>query len=135
MAKLAINQSTLHFVILSNVVEKGFAPTVNDLCRQFSASRDEVVDGLTALADDHGVVLHQKTSEIWAIHPFSLAPTNVWLDSSRGNWWANCVWCSLGAAALLQSDVTITTTLGGEGKQVQLRVVDGELLDKEFLVH
>lgn len=135
MAKLAIDQSTLHCTIISKIVEQGFAPTVDDLCSQFSASRDRVINGLTALAHNHGVVLHPKTSEIWVIHPFSLAPTNFCLESSRGKWWANCVWCSLGAAALLQSNVSITTTLGGETRQVQLRIVNGELLDKEFLIH
>jgi hypothetical protein len=135
MAKLVIDNSSLHSMILSCIIERGFAPSINELCEYFSASREDIVQGLAALADYHGVVLHPKTSEVWAIHPFSLAPTLFWLETSKGKYWTNCAWCSLGAAALLESDVTITTTLGGEAKQVKLEIIDGELRDKDIFVH
>ena len=135
MQGVSIDNSTLHFFILSSVVEKGFAPSIADLCEHFSASRDEVVTGLTELAEYHGVVLHPKNFEVWVIHPFSLAPTNFWLENSGGGWWSNCAWCALGAAALIQADVTIKTTIGAEGRPARIRVFDGELVDKDYVIH
>ncbi|MBF5060181.1 hypothetical protein NEPTK9_001712 [Candidatus Neptunochlamydia vexilliferae] len=41
----------------------------------------------------------------------------------------------MGAAALIDEDVTIKATLGGEGKQVTLTIKDGELQNKDLYVH
>ena len=83
------------------------------LAAHFSQPRDAVIAALKALQEYHGVVLHPASSEIWVIHPFSAAPTNFWVQGTRGGWWSNCAWCSAGIAALV-GDVTITTMLGAE---------------------
>lgn len=41
----------------------------------------------------------------------------------------------MGVAALLDEDVAITTTLGGESEQVRLRIRDGRLIDDRYVVH
>ncbi len=69
------------------------------------------------------------------MHPFSTAPTNFWIESKSGSWWGNCAWCSLGAAALLKQDLTITTTLGGESKQTVIEIVDGEVVNDKLYIH
>jgi hypothetical protein len=61
---------------------------------QFRQPREAVVAGLRALQDYHGVVLHPTSCEIWVTHPFSAAPTNFWVQSAQGSWWAN--WMVLG---------------------------------------
>ena len=81
------------------------------------------------------MVLHPGTAEIWVIHPFSSAPTNFWVQSPRGRWWGNCAWCSMGIAALVGGNATITTALGGEAHQATVRVANGELLDQGLWVH
>ena len=47
----------------------------------------------------------------------------------------NCAWCSLGAAALLKRDLTITTTSGAEAKQLTLQIKNGQLDNPKLLVH
>jgi hypothetical protein len=94
-----------------------------------------VESALYRLAENHGVVLHPGSARIWAAHPFSAAPTNFVVRSQEGRWWGNCAWCSLGIAALLDRDVTITTTLGADGPQVDVHIVNGRLLEKQYLVH
>ena len=130
-----INYSVLHHRILRHFVEAGHPPSVDELSASLNQPREAVVAGLQELQDYHGVVLHPGTSEIWIIHPFSAAPTNFWVEGGGRSWWGNCAWCSLGVAALVGGDVTITTTLGGESKQVKVRIVGGKLQDKGYLVH
>lgn len=131
---LAVSQ--LHYTILSEIVANGYAPTVDNLAAIFQRSKDDTIKCLKDLEEYHGVVLHPKTSEVWIIHPFSLSPTNFWVKSSKGQWWGNCAWCSLGIASIIKEDVTITTTLGGENKQITFQIKDGKILsDQPLFIH
>jgi hypothetical protein len=129
-----IDRGFLHHTILTHFVERGYAPSVRELSGILEQPRDSVIAALEALQDDHGVVLQPVSREIWVAHPFSAAPTNFWVESRRGSWWGNCAWCSMGIAALVGGDVVVTTTLGGESRQVRVRVSDGATQD-EYLVH
>lgn len=120
---------------MRQIVDGGRAPTVSELTGRFDVTRTEMIQALEALQDDHGVVLHPDSAEIWVMHPFSTAPTNFWIEAADGGWWGNCAWCSLGAAALLDRDLTITTTLGGEAKQVVIEVSDGRLVNENLFIH
>ncbi|MEO0563589.1 MAG: alkylmercury lyase family protein, partial [Chloroflexota bacterium] len=80
-------------------------------------------------------VAHPNSARIWVIHPFSLAPTHFTVRTSDQSYWGTCAWCSLGVAALLDQDVTITTVLGGDGKQVNVHIRDGELVERDYFVH
>ena len=130
-----LDHANLHHRILRTLVDRGNAPSIDELAAHFERPRSVLVEALRALQEYHGVVLHPATSEVWVIHPFATAPTNFWVESARGSWWGNCAWCSLGVAALLDEDVTITTTLGGESEQVRLRIRDGQVIDDRYLVH
>lgn len=130
-----ITNSSLHHQLIKAIIDNGFAPDVEELSAHFRVPKEEVVTALNALQDYHGVVLHPNTPKVWVIHPFSLAPTNFHVRSRRGQWWGNCAWCSLGAAALVKEDVTITTTIGAETKQVEIHIVDGEVQEKHYFIH
>ena len=130
-----LNNASLHHVILRSLVDRGFAPNMEELCETFGLSETETARGLAALADDHGVVLHPDSSNVWIAHPFSTAPTNFLLRRGDREWWANCAWCALGAAALIGGDLTITTALGANGGQVTIHIEDGAVLEDDLLVH
>lgn len=130
-----MNLSSLHHFIISHIIEQGHAPSMQGMTAYFGKTEAEVVKGLYELQDYHGAVLHPNSPKVWVIHPFSLAPTNFVVESARGLWWGNCAWCSLGVAALLQEDLTITTSLGAHGKQVVIRIVDGKLDRKDLYIH
>ena len=133
---MLLNLSHLHHVILKQIISNGHAPSIHTLSETFRRSEEDVVQCLNDLEDYHGVVLHPKTSEVWVIHPFALSPTNFWVESDRGRWWGNCAWCSLGIAAILKEDVTITTTLGGETNQIKFSIRDGQIeSDQSLFVH
>lgn len=135
MSDNPVSNSTLHYTIIKFIIERGYAPETDELSRLLGVEADEIADGLRRLQDDHGIVLHPNSSRIWIIHPFSLAPTNFLVRSCDQEWWGNCAWCSLGVAALLDKDVTITTTLGANDKQVDVHIKDGKLLETELYVH
>lgn len=130
-----ITNSSLHFQILKGIIFNGFAPTIADLAEIFKTDNESVEKALYTLQENHGVVLHPTEPKIWAIHPFSLAPTCFYVQSKRGRWWANCAWCSLGVAALLNEDLKITTTIGAEAKQIEINIIGGEIKEKDYLIH
>ena len=130
-----ITNSNLHYTIIKYIVDNGHAPDVEELSAILKADRDEVIKGLYLLQEYHGVVLHPNTPKVWVIHPFSLAPTNFYVISAKGEWWGNCGWCSLGIAALLNEDVKIVTTIGAETTQITINIIDGEIQEKEYYIH
>ncbi|MCE7995184.1 MAG: hypothetical protein HEP71_24610 [Roseivirga sp.] len=130
-----VTNSNLHYSIIKGIIDNGFAPDIDDLSKALKADQSEIVKGLYDLREYHGVVLHPNEPKVWVIHPFSLAPTNFYMKSAKGEWWGNCAWCSLGVAALLKDDVKITTTIGAETKQIEINIIDGEIREKNYFVH
>ena len=127
--------ATLHYTLIRHILDHGCAPSREELGRLLDLPEPALVQGLRRLAEDHGVVLHPHQPEVWAIHPFSLAPTSFWVRSGDQGWWGNCGWCSLGIAALLDRDVTISTSFGAEGRPVDLHIRAGHILEGEYLLH
>jgi hypothetical protein len=130
-----IARGFLHQLILKHVIEKGFAPDPDTLARLLNTDVSNVRHALLALQEYHGVVLHPTEPKIWVIHPFSLAPTNFLVQTASNLWWGNCAWCSLGIAALIKEDVTITTRLGAYDKQVVIHITNGKLMEQNLFVH
>lgn len=130
-----ITNSNLHFTILQEIIDNGFAPNVSELSKILSATENEIIKGLHDLQEYHGVVLHPNEPKVWVIHPFSLSPTNFYVKTQNGEWWGNCAWCSLGVAALLKDDVKIITTIGAETKQIEINIIDGEIQEKNYYIH
>lgn len=126
---------SLHRTILLQIIDKGYGPNVEYLSKCYNTSREQVVQTLKSLEDYHGVVLHPHNHEPWVIHPFSLAPNNFVLNDGQTKWWSNCGWCSLGAAHLLNRDLTISTTLGSEGVPIEISIENGELISSDLFVH
>ena len=135
MAQTRITHGLLHSTILQFIIANGFGPDVAELASILHAPEPQVSTALNALQDYHGVVLHPNSARIWVIHPFSLAPTSFAVRTSEREYWGNCAWCSLGAAALLNRDVTISTVLGADRQQVDVHIRNGELVESGYYVH
>ncbi|WP_063366522.1 alkylmercury lyase family protein [Pseudoalteromonas luteoviolacea] len=132
---MELTHASLHYQIMRYFIEYARAPSVSELSNIFGRQAVCVVEALKALQAYHGVVLQPNTHEIWVAHPFSAAPTNFWIESGDMGWWGNCAWCALGAAALLGRDLTITTTLGSESKQVVIAINNGKIENSNLYVH
>ncbi len=125
----------LHHTILKFIVEHGYGPTLAGLSAALGYDEVTLSTALKALQDYHGVVLHPNSSRIWVVHPFSLAPTNFVVRTVERAYWGTCAWCSMGVAALLAQDVTITTTLGADQQQVDIHIRDGAVVEEGYYVH
>ncbi|MEM9316608.1 MAG: organomercurial lyase, partial [Pseudomonadota bacterium] len=130
-----LSNASLHFVIIDTFLQRGFAPTLDELAARFGVARGLMRKALGELQDHHGVVLHPHSDEIWVAHPFSTVPTGFLVSSGGREWWGNCAWCSLGLAALVDAPATIRTSPGYDRPTVELRIVDGKLDRHDFVVH
>jgi hypothetical protein len=126
----------IHYLLTTYVIERGHAPDVESLARLAGCSAGQAAQGLKLLSDMHGVILEPDSTRVWSLHPFALAPTPFWVSTDdRRGWWANCAWCSLGIAAALKHDVTISAGDGAEGEPLSFRVEAGRPARADLVVH
>ncbi|MGE3477821.1 MAG: alkylmercury lyase family protein [Rhodospirillaceae bacterium] len=130
-----MNNSSLHETVISYFLDRQRPPTISEIASRFRCDQISARRGLATLAEDHGVVLHPNSDEVWIAHPFSAAPTTCVVRSGGRRWWGNCAWCSLGVAHLAGGTAAIETRLGAIDEPVTIRIENGELIDKDFVVH
>ena len=130
-----MTESALHLSIIEFIIEHGYGPDLEELSQRLRTDEAEVARGLQNLQENHGIVLHPDKRSIWVIHPFSLGPTNFLVRARGMEWWGNCAWCSLGVAALLGTDATITTALGANDRQITVHIEGGKVMEVDLLVH
>ena len=132
---MQLSNATLHHALLDGIIQNGYAPSNQQLAQLFQTDISSVKKALYDLQEYHGVVLHPHEPKVWVVHPFSLAPTNFYVRSAKGEWWGNCAWCSLGIAALLKEDTMISTSLGAEGTLIRIHIEKGQVVEKDLVVH
>jgi hypothetical protein len=135
MANSSLSAEYLHHLLMQYVVETGHAPDPATLATRARVSLQETENALRQLSEIHGVVLVPNSLQLWSLHPFALSPTQFWVTTSRGGWWANCAWCALGIGAALHEDVRILTSDGGEGEPLQFDVARGQAIRTELFMH
>lgn len=128
-------QDKIRIQINKFIFDKGYAPTVPELSEILNINVDTIERGLKQLADNHALVLHPNTFDIWVAHPFALFPTMFWVESNGKKWWGNCTWCSLGIAALTKTNTKVFTKLSGEKESVVIEIVDSKVVQSDLLVH
>jgi hypothetical protein len=130
-----MNDSILHEAIISSFLERQRPPTLREIAARFDCSDADARQALRGLAERHGVVLHPHSDEIWVAHPFSAAPTTCVVSDGHRKWWGNCAWCSLGVAHLAGGTATIETRVGALDEPATIRIVAGEVVDADYVVH
>lgn len=128
-------QNQIRYHINRFIFDKGFAPTVDELVKLASADKSHIEQGLKALADNHALVLHPNSFDIWVAHPFALFPTLFWVKTKHKQWWGNCIWCSFGIATLTKADTEIYTKLQGQEESLTIHISDNKLVEENFVVH
>jgi len=129
------NLHQIRYHINQFIYSHGFAPNVTQLSQLLNMDPTPIKQGLQSLADNHALVLHPQTYDIWVAHPFALFPTLFWVKTENKSWWGNCAWCSFGIAHLASSDTMIYTKLKGEEEEITLSIRNGEILDENYVVH
>jgi hypothetical protein len=126
--------SRLHYELIGGIIETGACPTNTELALRFQTTPSAIDEGLRSLADQHGVVLHPHRPAPWILHPFSLTPTLNWIEGRGRSWWAPCLWCAFGVAALVGGEVRIHSRYGAEFDTIVVPVRDGQPLGFESVV-
>lgn len=122
-------------MVIASLLERQRPPAIGEIAAHFRVDEAEARRGLRALAEYHGLVLRPESDEIWVAHPFSAVPTAFVVRTDEGVWWGNCAWCSLGVAHLVGGSARIETRIGAIEDPITIRIVDGELIDGDFVVH
>lgn len=123
----------LHYEMVHGLLAEGVCPSNRRLAELLQI---DVEEHLHALAGIHGVVLHPHVCAPWVLHPFSLTPTLNYVENGKKGWWAPCVWCAFGVAALAGGEAAIHTRIGAEATPVVIRVKDSEPVDgRDLWVH
>lgn len=123
--------SSLHYQLIRGLLENSACPANSELAVRLGVPISQVHELLRALSDVHGVVLHPHACEPWVVHPFSVTPTSNWIAGRQRGWWAPCIWCAFGVAALSGGEVRIHTRFGGEIELLIIPVTDGHPVGHE----
>jgi Alkylmercury lyase len=116
-------------------VERGRAPTVDEVASEADLTGAEVEAGWRELDRAHALVLNPATTEIRMANPFSAVPT-AYRVYAGGRWWyANCAWDAVGICAALRADGKIETSCPDCGEKLALDVRDQLVDDGRLLFH
>ncbi len=127
--------SRLHYELIRGLIQHNACPANSALAETLGMDQAGVEDLLRSLAAIHGVVLHPHVCAPWVVHPFSCTPTLNWVKGEAGSWWAPCVWCAFGVAALVGGNTQIHTRYGGEDERLVINVGTGQPVSRDIWVH
>ena len=99
----------VHRALVVSMIDRGRAPTLWEIVEETGSSVPEILQSLGRLEANHGFVPHPGTVDAWVVHPFSTTPTPFFVRGPDRGWWAPCIWCALGIAALVTGPITIST--------------------------
>jgi len=126
----------LHAALVRGILERGHCPANAELAQSLGLNEPALRQRLRALAEIHGVVLHPHDDRPWLVHPFSLTPTLNYVEAEGGSWWAPCLWCAFGIAALVGGAARIHTRLGAEAEPVVIQTSNGvPVSQRDLVVH
>jgi hypothetical protein len=123
---LSDDDQRLRGVLCQMIAEAGYAPLLAALAERAELDEGDARAGLLRLHEGHALQLHPHNCRPWVVHPFALAPGSCWVQTPRLGYWANCLYCAFGIAAVLKTDAVISTRIGGEGEAVRYVVENGQ---------
>jgi hypothetical protein len=101
----------VHHAFIDRLRQTGRAASRHEVSVGLAQPVEEIERALSRLSESHGVVLHPHVCEPWVMHPFSFSPTATWVQKGGQGWWAPCIWCACGIAALVGGEAVITAEL------------------------
>ena len=109
-------------------------PTKGDLVAATGASPEAVERALQALADAHMLVLQRDSGEVLMANPFSAVPTAFVVSAGSCTWFGNCIWDSMGIAAMVGAEVSLDASCGCCGTAMRLAIAN-DCQDDERIAH
>lgn len=128
--------TAVKLAIYRTVAETTRVPTVADVARQLHApvgtiqAAFEELHGQKLLVPEPG-----DPTRVRMAPPFSAIETPFRVTVGNKDYWANCVWDSLGVAAALHGDAVVHTTDGHTGEPMTLEVRGGAPVPVPCAIH
>ena len=116
-------------------VERGSAPSVDDVAAVTGTPAPDVLDCWQRLHAGHALVLDAAGRELRMANPFSAVPTAYRVQAAGRWWYANCAWDAFGICAALHDDGRVEATCPDCGDALTIAVTDGEPDDASLLFH
>lgn len=125
----------LRSLTYSLFVERGRAPTADEVARAATLTVSDAHAGWRRLHDAHALVLNPATIEIRMANPFSAVPTAFRVHAAGRWWYANCAWDAFGICSALHVDGRIETSCPDCGEPIAVEVRDERPDDGGLLFH
>jgi hypothetical protein len=110
-------------------------PRNAELCTLLDSTAAQIAASLQRLADAHMLVLQPDSREVLMANPFSAVPTPFVVRAGERSWYANCIWDSMGIAAMLHTNVQLESSCGCCGAGIALRIPEECRADDERVAH
>ena len=111
------------------------APTIAEIVARMSLPVSETKAAFQRLAEAHIVVLQPESGEILMANPLSAVPTAFPVETSKGEFWGNCIWDAMGAIAMLGGSGLVKTSCGCCGEAMTVEVRKGSLIPAPGIIH
>ncbi|OAL70165.1 hypothetical protein A7D00_5696 [Trichophyton violaceum] len=112
-------------------------PTEDELAKLSGLGSCEIPSILRKPEEEHRIVLYTHEScaptPMAMAHPFPHLPIPFIVSEGERSWWANCIWCAPGLAAMLAPDKAIISVGSGSMAQEVQVVVQGDELKVIYL--
>jgi len=113
----------------------GRPPTTRETATTLNAPLAEIEESYRRLATGRVIVLNPGTDDIRMANPLSAIPTQHRVQAIRRGWYGSCVWDALGVIAMFGGTGTLMTECGDCGEPMQVRVANGELVERAGVIH
>ena len=111
------------------------APTIAEIAARMSLPGPETKAAFQRLAEAHIVVLQRESGEILMANPLSAVPTAFPVETSKGEFWGNCIWDAMGAIAMLGGSGRVKTSCGCCSEAMTVEVRNGSLIPVPGIIH
>lgn len=117
------------------MVDRGRAPTAEEVGAAARVPVDEVARGWRRLHDAHALVLNEAKTELLMANPFSAVPTAYRVQAGGRWWYANCAWDAAGIPAALAVDGRVESSCPDCGEPYAVEIADRAVDRPDLLFH
>lgn len=125
----------VRMALYERFVEDGEPPGAGEVADALGIAAADAEAAFRRLHEAHIIVLTPATTQVWMAAPLSAVPTDFRVETTRGEFWGNCVWDGLGVVSMLGGEGTVRTRCPDCGEPMALRVEGGQLLETDGLAH
>jgi len=130
-----IEPGEARLAVLHHFVERGGAPAAAELAESLGCEQAEIRTAFRQLAEQRILVLEPGSGELLMAMPFSARPTPYEVRAGGRTWWANCAWDALGIAAMLDTEVEVSTRCPDCSEPIELRAGAASEWPEHAVIH